>query len=304
MWHPHLKRNWINEKEFEIVDVDKNKYPAFLQITKNQNTFLSENKKKLQCSCKFVKEEEAPSKGVTGPNKRSDIISLIKRNMEENNPDGPVKDKDEMNNIATTDLLKNAEGLRLKEKNKIEIKTPIEHSSNPFTKKMKKIVKNKEPFDNLTSASDGFGLPLDIKDNFNKQPNPENADYMNLNIPDINGIMNYMQMNSAIMNNIQNLLLNYQRNSNTQPQTMNNNFYRPNYPNYPYYGFNNYALMPPIIPNIPSMPSMPNLSMPNLFRNNNMVENKDEDVYNLANKLFSKNVDKKMKNDNLNFFNR
>ena len=66
MWHPHLKRDWIDNKNFKIINSRKiidPKFQIFLQIeseTKEKN-FLSNQvikplDKKMKCNCKFIKE--------------------------------------------------------------------------------------------------------------------------------------------------------------------------------------------------------------------------------------------------------
>ncbi len=62
MWHPHLKRNWIDEHNFEIIDNRKTIYPtsiSLLQLRQSDN-FLNENEgnpHKMQCGCRFLKQD-------------------------------------------------------------------------------------------------------------------------------------------------------------------------------------------------------------------------------------------------------
>ena len=72
MWHPHLKRYWIDETSFNIIDTkkySKENFPIFLEVKnaiqekKEENflgskTFLPQfiSNNRMNCFCKFIKE--------------------------------------------------------------------------------------------------------------------------------------------------------------------------------------------------------------------------------------------------------
>jgi hypothetical protein len=58
LWHPHLKRNWLNENMFEIVDSRSKVFStSFIQLS---SSFLQqEQDNKMHCGCKFIKHENA-----------------------------------------------------------------------------------------------------------------------------------------------------------------------------------------------------------------------------------------------------
>ena len=62
MWHPHLKKTWLDNDKFIIEDKNKN-IPAnleLLQLNSRKSAFLIKNEDsqspKLECGCKFIKD--------------------------------------------------------------------------------------------------------------------------------------------------------------------------------------------------------------------------------------------------------
>ena len=63
MWHPHLKRKWLDDKNYVIYDNRSKVYPTSLIQLKTGSEFLSNNKEgsnnsaKMQCGCRFLKQD-------------------------------------------------------------------------------------------------------------------------------------------------------------------------------------------------------------------------------------------------------
>lgn len=111
MWHPHLKRDWIDENTYNIIDTKRNSqenFPIFLEIRNNirekkedsflsTNTFLPQiinnNNNKMKCVCKFIKEnknfvqEEKQTLSIKPSPKKSKGIG-INNNINNNNNKG------------------------------------------------------------------------------------------------------------------------------------------------------------------------------------------------------------------------
>lgn len=95
MWHPHFTRNWIDENNFIIVDIRRKheeKFPIFLEFNntvkeKKENKILSDFNKqmnsnnKMNCACKFVREEFASNNKNKINIEEYNNSSLIKRDM-------------------------------------------------------------------------------------------------------------------------------------------------------------------------------------------------------------------------------
>jgi hypothetical protein len=58
LWHPHLKRKWLDDKNYVIYDNQKKIYATSLIQLKADSAFLENNTKpKLQCGCRFIKQD-------------------------------------------------------------------------------------------------------------------------------------------------------------------------------------------------------------------------------------------------------
>jgi len=95
LWHPHLKRKWISEKESRIED-HKNKFfdtnlsliqlnqPESGDITGETDIKALLNNPKLACKCSFIKDEGCKS-NPTSKIASAKPISLIQNNLKEEN---------------------------------------------------------------------------------------------------------------------------------------------------------------------------------------------------------------------------
>jgi hypothetical protein len=60
MWHPHLKRRWLDERNYVIYDNRRKAFPTSLVQLSTTGGFLSDEKKnnpKMQCGCRFLKQD-------------------------------------------------------------------------------------------------------------------------------------------------------------------------------------------------------------------------------------------------------
>lgn len=84
MWHPHLKRKWIDDNNYMIIDNRKKVYQTSLLQIQSSN-FLdvtSQRAPKMSCGCRFIKQVDIEPIEQAG-NSESDNIqhtSLIEIN--------------------------------------------------------------------------------------------------------------------------------------------------------------------------------------------------------------------------------
>jgi len=59
MWHPHMKRTWIDDRNYLIYDRSRKVYSTSLIQLKTDTGFLDSNESspKIQCGCRFIKED-------------------------------------------------------------------------------------------------------------------------------------------------------------------------------------------------------------------------------------------------------
>jgi hypothetical protein len=254
MWHPHLSKNWVNEKQFEIIDHKRKTYPAFLQVERKEKLFLNEDmfdSKKMQCSCRFVKAEvtreslvpekdnsfrtqklkqnNSIKKKDENLKKSSNIpgISLFQQNssrfrMKEKVDESQLKlpnylDLSSLNNVMSNNLSENLlQRKRFKSKEKIN-----KNELNPFNEP-NRLLQNKfhspqSDFSNILPSRGENPLNLNSAELFSNNKNLNNN--LNLSQTNVKSILEYLRMNSMMMQNIENLLLG---NKNLQNNDLNN----------------------------------------------------------------------------------
>jgi hypothetical protein len=85
MWHPHLKRRWLDDKNYVIYDNRRKAFPTSLVQLSTAGGFLSEDKKnhaKMNCGCRFLKKDIV---GASSPGKSSSSSFLeLKSNVSSN----------------------------------------------------------------------------------------------------------------------------------------------------------------------------------------------------------------------------
>lgn len=86
-WHPHLKKNWVNQSEFLLEDNHNKLYPtemSFIQMA-NSNKFLGEpnilNNSKMKCACRFVKLSNDVNKDKEGSTVKKRVLSSNKSDL-------------------------------------------------------------------------------------------------------------------------------------------------------------------------------------------------------------------------------
>lgn len=253
-WHPHLKRNWLNEKEYEMIDHRAKTYPAFLQMA--SNNFLADdyNGKKMSCGCRFIKldNHRLYEDNELEVNKKEDEINKIERKFQR---------KSEEENPMISLLMKNAKEFRLKEKDNnddIQINNENDRSSlNSYSESEQLLSKNQ----NYKINANNYQESNDINANNNRNrynqnelpysynqpiyPNINNP-FASNNIPNLNqniptqydkrlpqpnlnnnnlinqNLMNYLHYNSMLMKNIENIL------ASSTPYANNTNDNKPN----------------------------------------------------------------------------
>jgi hypothetical protein len=232
MWHPHLKRNWINEKDFHIVPTKSGGFPVFLQVNK-ENSFLTNDsnaKQKMQCSCKFVKLDDPISEPKTGIGKYKKRLKVneIDQNSKLSLPNefnNRKLEKDKLERRIKFPSIRNSDNenfdkLRMKQtedNNSSNERTNIDDITNePYRKKWPFTDSN---FSNLSSTSEfsNNGNKLsnseypsgpEYENSFKKFESYENLSENINNNQDVKSLLNYLRMNSLILKNIENMLLN------------------------------------------------------------------------------------------------
>lgn len=59
LWHPNLKRKWLDDRNYVIVDNRRKIYKTSLIQLANDSGFLAnqDNHPKMQCGCRFIKQD-------------------------------------------------------------------------------------------------------------------------------------------------------------------------------------------------------------------------------------------------------
>jgi len=132
MWHPLIHRDWVDENNFKIINTRRNlgeKFPIFLEIKNSvkeekENIFLNndkhfnsnKNNKKLNCDCKFVKENPTTASQGIQIQTLSDDIKYSNNFIREerNSPKNLLKKKINIENdeFAKDNNYKNQENVR------------------------------------------------------------------------------------------------------------------------------------------------------------------------------------------------
>ena len=259
MWHPHLKRNWLNEKDYEIIDKRKATYPAFLQIGSTENNFLSQqdyNGKKMQCGCKFIKintlnnSSNKNFRADNSNNNNSEFKKIVNNYVKaENENESKLRNnntKNSFNNnnyrskeqVRVSDkvdpvlsfIMKSANEFRLKEKenDKVDFKNEditkersIVNRDNYLNKSFSQINNSNKGFNNEKKLK----LPQHmIKPNFNSFNNNSEKDPNSLVEPRIDLLNNIKNDNNSLnINNINTPFYNNNRNDNFNLFDNNNN---------------------------------------------------------------------------------
>jgi hypothetical protein len=232
MWHPHLKKKWLNEENYEIVDSRKESFPSFIQVMPEATKgFLktSGNGKKMECRCKFMPDNEIKRMGdmllnEANGNRKKIIVSQkeitqpiegLKREI--------VQEKNEFPRLKEVepDFLK---------------KSSDEKSTSQFEGNADNFKINLTP-NNLERKLNNF--PNYLK----KTTNPTYINTMNSNnlikplpdatLPPFNyqNVLNYLYLNNLMMKNIQNMLLSNMRYQNMGTNNPTTPLQKINYPN-------------------------------------------------------------------------
>lgn len=249
MWHPHLKKNWLSENNFEIADHRRINYPAFLQLKEKDVGFLSpvENKK-MQCNCRFLKEVNEIEQ------EQNKHLSLLKKPKTEKQELEKHLTPNQTKMIPKFNLMDNFNNFRLiqKEGNDSEAQESKNISLMQTSLKNNKLLKNK----NEANSEDLVKNITKLKNMFFKEKTQQNDNnyidinpinnnlleemntYSNINpstsikensitnaiSPDYSTILNYLQQNFQVMQSIQNLLINQIQIPKFMKNTQNNTF--------------------------------------------------------------------------------
>lgn len=251
MWHPHLKRNWINDKEFVMEDRHWKEYPLSLSLLQvDQSEFLKEpNNPKLQCQCRFIKDIAAK------PEKKEDTSFMQVSEKEASKPiDGEKRELEKIENMLND--LRNEKNLNQQDKqgSSAVINTagsPITANSDPS-----QLVQQGIPqmaLQQQLNPSVGFSqIPgqgilgqsqmqvnqpyMQIPINAQSQLNPLIGG--NVNGYAFDGmrqdqskeeLISFLKMNNMLMNRIENMLERPQVSTNPQAYNSNMGQYPPNY---------------------------------------------------------------------------
>ena len=77
MWHPHLKRKWLDDRNYVIYDNRSKVYSTSLIQLKTGSGFLSDSKTdsaKMQCGCRFLKQDIVTASTQNNINKQTSFL--------------------------------------------------------------------------------------------------------------------------------------------------------------------------------------------------------------------------------------
>jgi hypothetical protein len=217
MWHPQLKRTWLDNDKF-IIENKARRIPAnleLLQLNSRTNSFLikKDNKpnQKLNCGCKFIKDdnkhnakkpiiENSSSQRVQEEADSAEVDSLLSKFS--------TNTKERINNHHIVPM----NFLQIKENKQIPLKSP--------KKDIKNIPINHSPFEAMTDNQKKYNqfnqIDKENKENSNQSTN-SNMNYQ--------PILDYLRRNEILLQNLKNIIMMNSNNNQNRPNSSENIIY-------------------------------------------------------------------------------